>query len=95
MKWQVRGSTNHSGNPANTSTVRFSGIGAVALFGMFSAYGTDLASRTSPPSSRLPRRSVPPAGRFRGASPIQFLPRKGTAAEPVGLEGSRTEPPSK
>ena len=38
MKWQVRGSTNHSGNPANMSTVRFSGIGAVALFGMFSIW---------------------------------------------------------
>lgn len=95
MKWQVRGSTNHSGNPANTSTVRFSGIGAVALFGICSAFGTDLASHTSTPSSRQPRRRVPPAGRFRGAAPIQFLPRKGTAAEPVGLEGSRTEPPSK
>ena len=86
MKWQVRGSTNHSGNPANTSTVRFSGIGAVALFGICSAFGTDLASHTSTPSSRQLRRRVPPAGRFRGASPIQFLPRKGTAAEPVGLE---------
>ena len=80
MKWQVRGSTNHSGNPANTSTVRFSGIGAVALFGICSAFGTDLASHTSTPSSRQLRRRVPPAGRFRGASPILFLPRKGSAA---------------
>lgn len=32
---------------------------------------------------------------LEGLPPIQFLPRKGTAAEPVGLEGSRTEPPSK
>lgn len=38
MKCLVRGFTNHSGNPANTSTVRFSGIFAVALFGMFSVW---------------------------------------------------------
>ena len=38
MKWRVRGFTIHSGYPANTSTVQFSGICAVALFGMFSVW---------------------------------------------------------